>query len=42
MDKFVDHNTEITTLAQLMISPSTNNMYRKVSLLYGMGGVGKS
>ena len=42
MDKFVGRNTEITTLAQLMISPSTNNMHRKVCLLHGMGGVGKS
>ena len=42
MDKFVGRNTEITTLAQLMISPSTNNMHHKVCLLHGMGGVGKS
>ena len=42
MDKFVGRNTEITTLAQLMIPSSTNNMHRKVCLLHGIGGVGKS
>ena len=42
MDKFVGRNTEIATLAQLMISSSTNNMRRKVCLLHGIGGVGKS
>ena len=41
MDKFVGRDTEITTLAQLMIS-SKNNMNRKLSLLHGIGGVGKS
>ncbi len=42
MDKFVGRNTEIATLAQLMISSSTNNMRRKVCLLHGIGGVWKS
>ncbi|MCJ1348337.1 hypothetical protein MMC31_006568, partial [Peltigera leucophlebia] len=42
MDKFVGRNTEITRLAQLLISSSTNNMQRKVCLLHGIGGVGKS
>ena len=42
MDKFVGRNTELTTLAQLMISSSTNNMQRKICLLHGIGGVGKS
>lgn len=42
MDKFVGRNTEMATLAQLMISSSTNNMRRKVCLLHGIGGVGKS
>ncbi len=40
-DKFVGRNTELRRLAQLMIS-STNNMHRKVCLLHGIGGVGKS
>ena len=42
MDKFVGRNPELTTLAQLMISSSTNNMQRKICLLHGIGGVGKS
>ena len=42
IDKFIGRDTEITTLAQLMISSSTNNMNRKVCLLHGIGGVGKS
>ena len=42
MDKFVGRNTEIATLAQQMISSSTDNMQRKVCLLHGIGGVGKS
>ena len=42
MDKFVGRNTELTTLAQQMISSSTNNMRRKSCLLHGIGGVGKS
>ena len=41
-DKFVGRNTELTRLAQLMVSSSTNNMHRKVCLLHGIGGVGKS
>ena len=40
-DKFVGRDTELKRLAQLMIS-STNNMHRKVCLLHGIGGVGKS
>lgn len=40
-DKFVGRNTELRRLAQLMVS-STNNMHRKVCLLHGIGGVGKS
>ena len=42
INKFVGRNTEITTLAQFMISSSINIMYRKVCLLHGLGGVGKS
>ncbi len=42
MDKFVGRDIELTRLAQLMISSSTNNMHRKVCLLHGIGGVGKS
>ena len=42
IDKFIGRNTEISILAQLMISSSTNTMFRKVSLLHGIGGVGKS
>ena len=42
MDKFIGRDTEITTLAQLLISSSTNNMHRKICLLHGIGGVGKS
>ena len=42
MDKFVGRNIEIATLAQQMISSSTDNMHRKVCLLHGIGGVGKS
>ena len=41
IDKFIGRNTEISILAQLMISSSTNTMFRKVSLLHGIG-VGKS
>ena len=41
MDKFVGRNSEITRLAQLMVS-STKNTNRKLCLLYGIGGVGKS
>ena len=41
MDKFVGRNTELTTLAQQMISSSGNNMRRKSCLLHGIGGVGK-
>ena len=40
MNKFVSRNTEITTLAQLLISNDTNTKYRKVCLLHGVGGVG--
>ena len=42
MNKFVGRNTEITRLAELMISSFTNNTQRKVCLLHGIGGVGKS
>ena len=42
MEKFVGRETEITTLAQLIIFSSTNSMHRKVCLLHGIGGVGKS
>ena len=42
MEKFVGRNTEITTLAQVMISSSTDAMYRKVCLFHGIGGMGKS
>ena len=42
MDKFIGRDTEITTLAQLMISSPKNNMNRKLCLLHGIGGVGKS
>ena len=42
MDKFVGRNTEITRLERLLIPSSTNNMRRKVCLLHGLGGVGKS
>lgn len=40
--EFVGRNTELTKLAELMISFSTNNMRRKICLLHGIGGVGKS
>ena len=42
MDKFVGRDIELTKLAQLMISSSTNSMHREVCLLHGIGGVGKS
>ncbi len=42
MDKFVGRDTELTRLAQLMSSSSTKGMHRKVCLLHGIGGVGKS
>ena len=42
INKFVDRNTEITILAQLIVPSSINTMYRKVCLLHGIGGVGKS
>ena len=42
MDKFVGRNTELTTLAQQMISSPGDNMRRKSCLLHGIGGVGKS
>ncbi len=42
MDKFVGRNTEITRLAQLMIPSSTDNTNRKVCVVHGIGGVGKS
>ena len=42
MDKFVGRDIELTRLAQLMIFSSTNNMHRKICLLHGIGGVGKS
>ncbi len=42
MAKFVGRNTELTRLEQLFISSSTDNMQRKICLLHGIGGVGKS
>ena len=42
MDKFVGRDTELTRLAQLLVSSTPNNMRRKVCLLHGIGGVGKS
>ena len=42
MDKFVGRDTEITRLVQLMIPISTDDMHRKVCILHGIGGVGKS
>ena len=42
MDKYFGRNAEITRLAELIISSSTDNMHPKVCLLYGIGGVGKS
>ena len=42
MDKFVGRNAEITRLAQVMISSSTDEIRRKVCVLHGIGGVGKS
>ena len=42
MDKFVGRDAEITRLAQLMISSSTDDLRRKVCVLHGIGGVGKS
>ncbi len=42
MDKFVGRDTELTRLAQLMISSSTDDIHRRVCLLHGIGGVGKS
>lgn len=41
MDRFVGRETEITRLAQLLIS-STDNRRRMVCVLHGIGGVGKS
>ena len=41
MDNFVGRDSELTKLAQLIAS-STNNMHRKICLLHGIGGVGKS
>lgn len=40
--KFVGRDTEITRLAELMISSSTKQMHRKICVLHGIGGVGKS
>ena len=42
MDKFVGREAEITRLAQLMISSSKDDLRRKVCILHGIGGVGKS
>ena len=42
MDKFVGRDTEITRLAQLMISPPMDGIRRKVCVIHGIGGVGKS
>ncbi len=42
MDKFVGRDAELTRLAQLMITSSTDHMNRKVCTLHGIGGVGKS
>ncbi len=42
MDKFVGRDAEITRLAQLMISSPTDDIRRKVCVLHGIGGVGKS
>ena len=42
MDKFVGRDTELTRLAQLMIASSTDEIRRKVCVLHGIGGVGKS
>ena len=42
MDKFVGRDTEITQLARLMISSSADDIRRKVCVLHGIGGVGKS
>lgn len=42
IDKFVSRNAEITQLAQLVIPSTTNKMRRKVCLIHGIGGVGKT
>ena len=42
MDKFVGRDAEITRLAQLMISSPKGDIRRKVCVLHGIGGVGKS
>lgn len=42
MDKFVGRNAEITRLAQLMIPSATDKIRRKVCLIHGIGGVGKT
>lgn len=42
IDKLVGRETEITRLAQLIMSSSMANMHRKVCVLHGIGGVGKS
>lgn len=42
MDKFVGRDIELARLVELMIPYSTKNMHRKMCLLHGIGGVGKS
>ncbi len=42
MDKFIGRDAEIFRLAQLMISSPTDDIRRKVCVLHGIGGVGKS
>ena len=42
MDKFVGRNAEITRLAQPILPSPTDDIRRKVCVLYGIGGVGKS
>lgn len=42
MNKFVGRNAEICGLAQIMLPTSMDKMLRKVCLLHGIGGVGKT
>ncbi len=42
LDSFVARDAEVTRLAQIILSGSVDQMRRKVCILHGLGGVGKT
>ncbi len=42
LDSFVARDAEVTRLAQIILPTSTDQMRRKVCILHGLGGVGKT